>query len=81
MEDQGIWVGNVLENSPASEAGFNIGDKILEINDETVSSIEEVKGKLESGLSNTLNVKISRKSMFGTEEILNLEFRPREWTG
>lgn len=81
VEDQGIWVGNVLENSPACEAGFNIGDKLLEIDGEAVSSIQKVKERLESGITNSMVVKILRKSMFGTDETLSLEFKPREWQG
>ena len=64
----------MLDNSPASEAGFNIGDKLIEVNGEAVSSIKQVKEKLESGLANKMLIKVIRKSMFGTEETVSLEF-------
>ncbi len=39
VKELGIWVGNVLENSPAKEAGFLIGDKITKVDGEVALSI------------------------------------------
>ena len=72
IQEEGVWIGNVLANSPAFEAGFNIGDKIIEVDGVAVTGIEQVKEKFDQSLSAILSVKVLRKSMFGDEESLSL---------
>ncbi len=41
--DQGVLVADVKSGSPAEEAGFRVGDRILGINNRKVSSIEDFR--------------------------------------
>ena len=44
----GIYVYSVTENGPAEQAGLVIGDIIFKVNDKTVSSMDELKEKVNS---------------------------------
>ena len=57
----GVFVRSVFEGSPASKAGIEVRDIILEVNGEAVTSVEEInaiKNKLEVG--DTMTLKIDR---------------------
>lgn len=53
-------VGYVAADSPASEAGFKKGDKILEINDGEVKTWRDVNIATQSNPDSILNVKVER---------------------
>ncbi len=53
-------IGGVMENSPALEAGIQDGDKVLSINQEEVSTWEEVTGTIARYSENKINLKIDR---------------------
>jgi serine protease Do len=42
-EDEGVGVEGVMPNSPAAEAGIQVGDVILQVNQTSVGSVEELK--------------------------------------
>lgn len=49
--DEGVMVGNVQPESPAAEAGMQVGDVILEVNKKAVATVTDLKkelGKAES---------------------------------
>jgi len=47
-EAKGVLVGDVIEDSPAEEAGIKRGDIIVKVNDEEVNSPEELQDKIRS---------------------------------
>ena len=59
----GVYVRSIAENSAAEEAGIRIGDVIIGINDEAITSADElnaVKNQLKAG--DTITLKIYRDS-------------------
>ena len=83
-EAKGVLVGDVIEDSPAEEAGIKRGDIIVRVNDEEVNSPEELQDKIRSieigekanvevmreGKEITFVVKISEMSTLEEEEYL-----------
>ncbi len=47
-EAKGVLVGDVIEDSPAEEAGIKRGDVIVKVNDKEVNSPEELQDKIRS---------------------------------
>lgn len=56
----GAYVTQVVEDSPAEEAGINAGDVIVKMDDSEITSMEGLKGKLNLKKANT-KVKITVK--------------------
>lgn len=77
--DQAI-IASVMEDSPAAKAGLKIGDQVLEIGDEKVSSSIDAQLRLDAVLSKTWNVpiRVRRQSGDANLEIQTVEFTPRE---
>ena len=62
---KGVIVTNVESNSPASRAGFKIGDVIVDINDQSIRNKEDVWAVIDDSDAkggDILNLKIIRKS-------------------
>lgn len=61
-EAKGVLVGDVIEDSPAEEAGIKRGDIIAKVNDEEVNSPEELQGKIRSiEIGEKANVEVMRE--------------------
>lgn len=60
-EAKGVLVGDVIEDSPAEEAGIKIGDIIAKVNDEEVNSPEELQDKIRDiDIGKKVNIEIMR---------------------
>jgi len=60
-EAKGVLVGDVIEGSPAEEAGMERGDVIVKVNDEEVNSPEELQDKIRGiEIGKKANVEIVR---------------------
>ena len=55
-----VEILQVLPNSPAEEAGFQTGDRILQINDRKIDNIGDVSLSIQLNLGSTLNVMLQR---------------------
>jgi len=63
----GVIISDVESNSPASRAGFKIGDVVVEINDQTIQNkldVWEVIDNLDAKGGDILNLKIIRKNKY-----------------
>ena len=61
-EAKGVLVGDVIEDSPAEEAGIKRGDIIVRVNDEEVNSPEELQDKIRSiEIGEKANVEVMRE--------------------
>jgi serine protease Do len=61
-EAKGVLVGDVIEDSPAEEAGIKRGDIIVKVNDEEVNSPEELQDKIRSiEIGEKVNVEVIRE--------------------
>ena len=61
-EAKGVLVGDVIEDSPAEEAGIKRGDIIVKVNDEEVNSPEELQDKIRSiEIGEKVNVEVMRE--------------------
>jgi serine protease Do len=61
-EAKGVLVGDVIEDSPAEEAGIKRGDIIVRVNDEEVNSPEELQDKIRSiEIGEKANVEVIRE--------------------
>ncbi len=64
--DAGVVVASVFDGSPAGEAGFRVGDVILEIDGAAVTSVEDVTGAIAAaGAGGQLNVLVARGAAQG----------------
>lgn len=52
-------IGNIIENSPAAKAGFEIGDEIVQINGITIKAWDEI-GKIIKSSNGSLQVVVQR---------------------
>jgi serine protease Do len=60
-EAKGVLVGDVIEDSPAEEAGIKRGDVIVKVNDKEVNSPEELQDKIRSiEIGEKANVEVVR---------------------
>jgi len=60
-EAKGVLVGDVIEDSPAEEAGIKRGDIIAKVNDEEVNSPEELQDKIRDiDIGKKVNIEIMR---------------------
>ncbi len=60
-EAKGVLVGDVIEDSPAEEAGIKRGDIIARVNDEEVNSPEELQDKIRDiDIGKKVNIEIMR---------------------
>ena len=76
--DQPAVVGWIWEDTPAVEAGFAIGDQILEIDDEEVDDWEEAFTIFHSNPDRKMQVLVSRD---GVEKSLAIEPRASSYMG
>lgn len=53
-------LGQVLENTPAIEAGLEVNDKIIEINGTKISNWQDIVDNLQKGTSQPVNIKVER---------------------
>jgi S1-C subfamily serine protease len=61
VADQGILIVRVIPNSPAGRIGLRSGDVIQEINNQSVTTTEEIQQILEkNGLNNNLQIEVVR---------------------
>jgi len=78
------WVSDVIEGSPADQAGLKFGDAIHlfgDINSQTHSNLSGVVDLVKNSLNEVIKVKLIRKTLLGGTEDKEVEFIPREWGG
>ncbi|MBI3189810.1 MAG: trypsin-like peptidase domain-containing protein [Ignavibacteriales bacterium] len=67
---EGVIVSDVKRNSPASRAGFKVGDIIVEINNERITGEESINGLVADARPGELwNVRILREKQYQTLEL------------
>lgn len=64
--NQGVLIEDVIENSPADEAGIKIGDIILEFNGEPINTLEELLNQV---LATPINKKVPVKIFRNGKEL------------
>lgn len=78
------WISDVINNSPAANAGLKIGDAIYKFgtidhtNHENLQNIVKV---VKQNLTFQIPVKVLRKTIMGTTEDSTINFVPHEWGG
>ncbi len=73
---QGVIVSDVRKNSPASRAGFKVGDIIVSINDEPITNEESLNGIIvDAHAGDTWKVRVLRDKQYSTIN-LRLEKNP-----
>lgn len=66
---QGVFITNVIENSPALEAGLLKGDIITHVDGTKVTSFEELQEEMQYHASgDTIKIKVQRNGLNGYEE-------------
>ncbi len=73
-EGKGVLISEVLEKSPASEAGIQKYDVLLKLNGEPISSPMEFKKKVQENKEKKITLSIRRK-----QENLELSITPKAW--
>lgn len=67
---EGVYIAQVYENTPASEAGLKQGDIITELGGNRIASMEELQKELEYyAKGDTVEVKVRTMTVTGYEEI------------
>ena len=77
-------MSDVLTDSPAAMAGFQIGDRLVELEGADCASLISVKDLIEAQItaSNEVEVRVKRKSMFGDDETVTLVLKSVPgWSG
>jgi len=68
--DAGVMIAGFLEESPAAVAGFELGDIVIAVHDEPVSSVTDLIGKVAGGgVGNEVEFRVIRA---GSELVLEL---------
>ena len=78
------WISDVLQDSPAQQAGLKIGDAIYKfgpINHQNHDNLRSIVTIVTQMINQEIEVKVLRKTIFGTTEDKELKFVPREWSG
>ncbi|MFA6271546.1 MAG: RIP metalloprotease RseP [Patescibacteria group bacterium] len=70
IRDEKIQVLSVLEESPASNAGLEVGDNILSIDGNEFNSVDELIAYTSPRLDQTISVELSRGNEIITSEII-----------
>jgi regulator of sigma E protease len=71
MSDEKIQILSVLEESPAFDSGFEVGDNILTIDDQVFASVDELIAYTSPKLNETIHIEISRgKEIIATDVTL-----------
>ncbi|MCI8632151.1 MAG: PDZ domain-containing protein [Lachnospiraceae bacterium] len=78
VSEQGIYIYSITEGGAADQAGLLPGDRVLSINNQSVSSIEEIKTLLkEVSVGDTLTIEISRTGQVQTVSVTAGEYIPQ----
>ena len=80
-KEEGVWISDVLPNSPAEICGLWVGDKIVSFGDCPSIEINQIKSDVESHLNTNIGLTIVRKDITGADEVTVLMFSPRAWSG
>ncbi|CDW73038.1 26s proteasome non-atpase regulatory subunit 9 [Stylonychia lemnae] len=78
------WISDVINDSPAQQAGLKMGDAIYKFGDVDHSNHENLNAIVElvkKSLNNPIQVKVLRKNLFGGSEEKEIQFVPHEWGG
>lgn len=74
---KGVYVASVEENSPAEAAGIKAGDVIVDVDDNVITSFDEMKELIAAkGVGDTLKVKVFRTE--GLDDLENLTSIPED---
>lgn len=74
---KGVYVASVEENGPAARAGMQAGDVIVDVDDNVITSFDEMKELIAAkGVGDTLKVKIFRTE--GLDDLENLTSIPED---
>lgn len=74
---KGVYVASVEANGPAARAGMQAGDVIVDVDDNVITSFDEMKELIAAkGVGDTLKVKIFRTE--GLDDLENLTSIPEE---
>ena len=73
-------IGQVLPDSPAAKAGFKVDDKIVSVNNHSVSDFRDFQNVIRPQINELVNVEIERKSVTGATELLSLSVVPESFT-
>jgi regulator of sigma E protease len=68
-----VQIGRVLEHSAAAEAGLQSDDKVLSLDGQKISRIEQLKTEITSSQGRTLDVQVERQG-----QTLSLPLTPRK---
>ena len=77
MSEGGVVVASVRSGSNAEKAGFNVGDRVISVDNNTVSSISDLKAIIsEHSVGDTLSFEIERGGRTGTIQLTLEEYVP-----
>ena len=80
-KEVGVWISDVLPDSPAEVCGLWVGDKIVAFGDCDSVDINQIKSYVESHLNTEIGLTVVRKDITGADEVAKLTFQPRDWSG
>ena len=72
----GVIVNNLIVGSPAQAAGMKIGDLVMQIDSDKVSSVSDLRRILSSKKAGTVTVKLYRRNEGALEVSLSLAETP-----
>ncbi len=73
-------VGQLLPDSPAAKAGFEVDDKILSVNSLVVSDFRDFQNVIRVTKNKAVSVEVERKTSAGTTDVLSLWVTPESFT-
>jgi len=68
-DDEGVLVSKVLEGTPAERGGIRVGDLILSVDGESVSSVDELRAALADKQGESFPVRVAREGRVVTIDV------------
>ena len=77
MSDGGVVVASIRSGSNAEKAGFSVGDRVISVDGETISTISDLKAVIsEHSVGDTLSFELERNGRTGTIQLTLEEYVP-----
>jgi regulator of sigma E protease len=73
-------IGQVLPDSPAAKAGFKVDDKIVSVNNHSVSDFRDFQNAIRPRINESVNVGVERKTLEGATDVVSLWVAPESFT-